>query len=119
MNKLSNKDIIKAYKKKNKPVRPIASVQSIYYNKYEVYLFITGILLLYCAPTIAFGIIQGSSILKISIASLFTIIGSLGLNFIAVLPWLGNDNHQTGPGYIVLGLMFACSYGLQIVINTM
>jgi len=119
MNKQTNKDIMKAYKKKNKHRHPVESVQHYDYNKYEVYLFVTGILLLYCAPTISFGIIKGRSIVKIIVTSLLTIIVSISLNFLAVLPWLGTDNHQAAPGNVVLGLMFMCSYGIQIAINMM
>lgn len=117
MTNLTNKDIIKEYKKKSKRRDLVKTVLQNYYNKYEVYLFITGILLLYCAPTIAFGITNGKSIFKIIISSLLIIIVSLGLNFIAVLPWLRSDNNQMAPSYVILILMLACSYSLQIAIN--
>ncbi len=114
---LTNKEIMNAYK------QPKARTPAKRHNHnnfdYRTYLFLAGLPLLFCAPTLAIGIIKGRSIFKIVTSSLMVIAGSLGLSVVATLPSLGSDN----PYYIrpntdlAMGGMLLCSYGLQIALN--
>jgi hypothetical protein len=116
-NKMNNKDIVNAYKKP-KARTPFKRSN---HNDYRGYLFMACIPLLFCAPTLAIGIIKGKCISKIVTSSLLAIAGSLGLSIVSVLPSMGSDNpHFIRPGTnLVMGAMLLCSYGLQIAVNMM
>ena len=114
---MNNKDIVNSYKKPKTRTSPKHSNN----NKYIDYLFLVCIPLLFCAPTLAIGIIKGKCISQIVTSSLLAIAGSLGLSIVSVLPSMGSDNpHFIRPGTnLVMGAMVLCSYGLQIAVNMM
>jgi Cu/Ag efflux pump CusA len=112
---LTNKEIVNAYKKpKSKHV-----IKHYKRNEYMEYMFLASILLLFCAPTLAFGIIKGRFITTIIASSMIAIVGSLGLSIVAIMPSLGSDNpHYNRPGTNeTIVSMLLCSYGLQFAIN--
>ena len=118
MVKLTNKDIMNAYKQPKARTPPKRSNDN---SKYDFIIGLACISLLFCAPTLAIGIIKGRCISKIVTSSLLAIAGSLGLSIISVLPSMGSDNpHFIRPGTnLVMGAMLLCSYGLQIAVNMM
>jgi hypothetical protein len=115
---LTNKDIMNAYKQPKARTPPKRFNDN---SKYDFMIGLACISLLFCAPTLAIGIIKGRCISTIVTSSLLAIAGSLGLSFVAVLPSMGSDNpHYIRPGTnIAIGAMFLCSYGLQIALNMM
>jgi|688.fasta_scaffold1422384_1 hypothetical protein len=118
MVKLTNKDIMNAYKQPKARTPPKRSNDN---SKYDFMIGLACISLLFCAPTLAIGIIKGRCISKIVTSSLLAIAGSLGLSIVSVVPSMGSDNpHYIRPGTnVLMGGMLLCSYGLQIAINMM
>ena len=114
----TNKDIMNAYKQ---PKARTLYKRSNDNSKYDLIIGLSCISLLFCAPTLAIGIIKGRCISTIVTSSLLAIAGSLGLSIVSVLPSMGSDNpHYIRPGTdIAMGAMFLCSYGLQIALNMM
>jgi hypothetical protein len=114
---MNNKDIVNSYKKPKARSPPKGSN----HNDYRAYLFLFGLPILFCAPTLAIGIIKCKCISQIVTSSLLAIAGSLGLSIVSVLPSVGSDNpHFIRPGTnLVMGAMLLCSYGLQIALNIM
>jgi hypothetical protein len=114
---LTNKEIMNSYKRSKTRTPPKRSN----HDNYMDYLFLASIPLVFCAPTLAIGIIKGRCISKIVTSSLLAIAGSLGLSILSVLPSMGSDNpHYIRPGTnVLMGGMLLCSYGLQIAVNMM
>jgi len=114
---MNNKDIINSYKNPKTRSPPKRSN----HNDYRAYLFLVGLPLLFCAPTLAIGIIKGKCISKIVTSSLLAIAGSLGLSIVSVLPSMGSDNpHYIHPGTdVMMCALLLGSYGLQIAFNIM